>query len=179
MNKQRGFTVIEMLVVLAVTIGIVFGVMKFTRTLKDTTASNGLLQVISEVDGKIREAYANELTYTGVSIKSLSDRGYTFSNDIWQASANDWRLVTPGGGNLRVLPGDVYGTTAAGYIIYVYNVSSTTCRDVLRNLGANYVALQTTTGVLTHTRGEQVSSSDLTTYCPATSNNMHVYLYGI
>lgn len=112
--RQRGFTMVELGLVLTIAIIMLVGVVSYFSTNSTTSQANALAQDITMLVGKVKSAYAGQ--YSNVTNAKLNTGG--FFNNFPSLNNNAGTVTTSlGGGTLTVSSGTV--TSAGDSVKYV------------------------------------------------------------
>ncbi|BCK28023.1 TPA: type IV pilus major pilin [Vibrio cholerae] len=148
-KKQRGMTLLEVIIVLGIIGTIAAGVVVLAQRAFDSRTVSEVVQNTNTIRVAIKDAYSSSGVYPqGESAKILGYNASTIStNSDTNATATLVKLGKVSGEEMRnKISGDYYGITAGhttgtnrkGYVIEVNGLTSEQCRSIISQVGNNW-----------------------------------------
>lgn len=165
MKSQRGFSLVEMSIVIAAALVIMAATLMYWSRVEAGRKSAQLVTMVSAIDKAVRTRYGDAWNYTGLTAATLTD---FLPGDMRPAACTGFcipQIVTPFGGGITVAPWFPGGSFA---ITISAPLPTEACVDLVTKLGTQYWYIQR--GSLMKAKSfAAVDSATATAACGSTS----------
>lgn len=164
-HKAGGFSLIELLLVLAVLVGLIVGGFVLYQQNAEGVRSDQAQKQLLGLRSGIARLYTTP-TYTGISAATIINAGQAPSNMV-----NGTNLQAPWGGAVTVAAANWNGGTDNAFTITFANVPRSECNTMASAVQNSFVGVTVGTTVIKNAT-TQFNSGTLATACANDSNNL-------
>lgn len=137
-RRQRGFTLVEIIIAMALAGIVIAGVMFYQSRAENTQKTNDAVQSLVTIVGGIKRVYAAANNYTGLNGAAIGDAGL----NIKPFSVSGGNLIDPWGGTTDI----VVNSAGTMFALGVVAPSKEACMQLVTSMVDNALALAVRNG---------------------------------
>ncbi|MGK0601843.1 type 4 pilus major pilin [Yokenella regensburgei] len=137
-RMQRGLSLIEAAMVLALSAVVVAGVIAYYQSASDNQRTEATISMLTDLISVVHNTYSSQANYAGINTKLIAETGALPASMIKNSE-----IYSPGGSKVDIEQGKYGDTSATNYFVIHFGVSNNMCPIMARlDLGSSLSGLR-------------------------------------